>query len=467
MQFFPADAMTVASRRQGRRLAYWNAGLWALGNGLASTLLVVYLALELGAPGLGVGVGLILAAPNLAGVLRLATPSLVRRLGDRKRFCAGGFAASAAVLAALPWLASPQRFGSPRESLAALVAIWCAYHLLQYVATIALWSWLADLVHVRVRGRFIGRRDRWMVLGQAAGMFAAAIYAWGRHSLHPAEPRLAAYVALALLGAGFMLAAIVPLMKMPRAGHDAFTRGTPGAHGNGQVRPVRSLSHGRGSDLPRGSVFLAPFRDRAFRRLLVFGCWFSLANGITQSADRIYPERALGFGLGIMLALMTGMRLGQFLIGPTMGRLADRLGNRPVMLVSLLVVAQGPLFYLLAGPSRPWWIGAAWFAWIAYAGLNVCLPNLMLKLAPAAANTPHIAAYYTVTGLCYAASTIAGGALYDRLRLVVVELPGMGAWDYFACLFLAGWIVRMLGAVILLGVTEPKPRFSYREGAKT
>ena len=35
---------------------------------------------------------------------------------------------------------------------------------------------------------------------------------------------------------------------------------------------------------------LAPFRDRNFLRLLVFGCTFSLFNGITNSAHYLYPQ---------------------------------------------------------------------------------------------------------------------------------------------------------------------------------
>jgi hypothetical protein len=46
--------------------------------------------------------------------------------------------------------------------------------------------------------------------------------------------------------------------------------------------------------------------------------------------------------------------------------------------VCLLLVATGPLFYLAATPEDWWWIVGAWVVWIAYAGLNVCLPNLLL-----------------------------------------------------------------------------------------
>jgi len=39
------------------------------------------------------------------------------------------------------------------------------------------------------------------------------------------------------------------------------------------------------------------------------------------------------------------------------------------------------LFYFLSTPQQPWWFIGASLLWIAYAGLNVGLPNLMLKLS--------------------------------------------------------------------------------------
>src|SRR3990172_4063022 len=116
----PPYPLPIVARRRGRRMAYWNGALWALGNGLASTPLVVYLALELDAPALGLGTGLILAAPSLVGVLRMAAPALVERSGSRKKFCLRAFVVSLLLLALLPFLAAPGRLASPVASLATL-----------------------------------------------------------------------------------------------------------------------------------------------------------------------------------------------------------------------------------------------------------------------------------------------------------------------------------------------------------
>ena len=72
-----------------------------------------------------------------------------------------------------------------------------------------------------------------------------------------------------------------------------------------------------------------------------------------------------------------------------------------------------------------------------------------------ASNTPYIAAYFTVTGLCYAANTILGGWLFDRYGKSSFEFFG-GTLDYNQWIFLIGWAARCLGILALLLVIEPR-----------
>jgi Na+/melibiose symporter-like transporter len=139
-------------------------------------------------------------------------------------------------------------------------------------------------------------------------------------------------VITATLGGCLMVAALLPLARIPRVAKSRTVR---------EGATLRSM--------------LAPFRDSRFLRLVLFGCWFSLSNGLTQSAQFSYPKQVLGIILFAMLAIETGMRLGQLTVSPWLGRLADRLGNRPVMLGCLLLTAQGPLFYFFSTPGQRWW----------------------------------------------------------------------------------------------------------------
>src|SRR5262245_31533858 len=90
----------AATVRRAMRFANANAALWAIGNGLVSTTLVIYLSNDLGAT--GVAVSLILAAPRFAGLLRLGVPALIRRLANRKAVCVAAYLASTIVLSIVP-----------------------------------------------------------------------------------------------------------------------------------------------------------------------------------------------------------------------------------------------------------------------------------------------------------------------------------------------------------------------------
>ena len=425
--------LAVFHRRRAMQMAYWNGALWSIGNGLASSLLILYLAMELDVPGIGLGIGLILAAPQLAGLLRLGAPALIGRLASRKQFCLAAYLCSGLVIATLPMAAAPGRLPTAAASLTVMVTLWCLYQLLEYLGTVALWSWLADLAPQAVRGRFLGRRERWMAAGQAAAMLSSGLFVWGWQETRPDTPRWIGYAIPAMLGAAFIVAAVVPLALMPNVvGHQA-------------KRENVSLR-----------AMWAPLTDSRLLRLLAFRCWISLFNGVIQSPQSLFPNRVLGIRLFTMLALKVGLRLGQWTVSPRLGRLVDRLGNRPVLVVSLLVVAQGPLFYFLASPQRPWWIIGAWMCWIAWAGLNIGLPNLMLKIAPIESNTPYIATWFAVADLCHGLSTILGGVLFDKYRNTV--FPGLGVvLDYYHAAFLFGWITWSLGVIVLLWLVHEGP----------
>jgi len=426
-----ANRLTVAQRRRAMRLAYANAALWAIGDGLASTLLIIYLASHYGAGGLAIS--LIIAAPRLVGTLRLAAPWMIAWIGDRGRFSVGMYALGAAVLLALPPLTAPGVLPNRRLALAVLVGMWSLYHLLEYLGTASLWSLLGDVAPARIRGRFIGRRERWLLSGRIAGMLAAGSFAWlwnGRLAapLGAEQQRWAGYQIPACIGAVLMLAAVIPLMRLP---YVPLTR-PPGRFSLAEL--------------------FAPLASRPFRRLMWYGCWFGLFNGITQTTQRKYAIDVLGLSLLLSQAMRAGMRLGQIALSPTVGRWIDRSGHRGVMIASQLLVAAGLLFFVSATPEQWWWVIGAWVYWTAYVGLNVGLPNLMLKASPDADFSSAASVYFALTGLCFAASAIASGVLWD----VISTMPS----PPFAWVFVGGWLARSLGVVFLLLLIEPVVRRS-------
>src|SRR5690242_13365351 len=128
-----SDQLADYDIRRSMALANANAALWAIGNGLVATQLVIYLAADLGATGLAIS--MILAAPRFAGLLRLGVPALMARLGSRKSLCITSYILSAAMLCVVPAATIVQSDHSAAAGIAALVAAWCCYHVTEYAGT--------------------------------------------------------------------------------------------------------------------------------------------------------------------------------------------------------------------------------------------------------------------------------------------------------------------------------------------
>jgi MFS family permease len=292
---------------------------------------------------------------------------------------------------------------------------------------VALWSWIGDLVPRQIRGRFCGHRERWLVGGRIAGIAftvaLASIWGW----LAPSSPRVYPLAVSAACGAVFMLLAVVPLVYMP--GVEFLPSAVPRTPWRAVVRAMSR---------------------RPYRQLVLYSCGLSFVNGITQAAQGTYSPRILKISYQGIQTITATMRAGQMAIAPTMGRWCDAFGSRPVMIASQLVVATGPLFLFMATRERWWWLIGAYIAWIAYAGLNVGLDNLKLKLAPADNNIPYLAAYYTVSDFVFGMSVLVAGWVFDRL-----EDRGFAILNIYAGTFLVGWLGRTLVAALLAPIEEP------------
>lgn len=438
--------LSVATRRRALRLGYVNGVLWSVGNGLTSGTLITYLALQLGAS--GAALSLLFAAQSLIGLLRLVTPVMIGLLGGVKATCLKASLISYLLLTVGLPAVTLAGFVSRPATLSALIALICVHQLLEYIGAVALWSWLGALVPQAVRGRYFARRNLWQLAFLAPTLLGSGRFVDHWKTTHEGDPEqiLVGYIAPATIGGVLLLASLVPLWWMPDVA-------TAKRRGGNLREATRSM--------------LAPVFDARFRRLLIYRGWFSFFNGITQAAQNVFTNRVLSMPLLTMQWLQLGTRVGQMSLSPAVGRASDRYGNRPVLELSQAIVALGLLFYALATPTARWWIIGAWTLWSAYVGINVCLNNLMLRLAPPAENAGFIALCEAVGGLTFGLSTITGGLLLDTMQANKATLTlGPVTLDHFAILFVAGAILRAAGVFWLARIDEPGAR-RWREIRKS
>ncbi len=234
-----------------------------------------------------------------------------------------------------------------------------------------------------------------------------------------------------------MLLALLPLLFLPRCSPRCLPQGQ-------RVEPT--------SWKDSWQATLTAMADPAYRRLLAYSCWLAMANGLTSAAQSMYPARVLGFSYHQVAGMKSALFAGQSLVAPVMGSWIDRWGARPVMVVGQLLVATGPLFFYLATPEYRWWVAGAFLAWIAYASLNVGLDSLKLQLAPTGNNAPHLAVYYAVSGLASGLTLVIAGTYWGHL-----DAGGPESLRLYATLFLAGWVARSLGTLLIWRIPDRSP----------
>ncbi len=424
------------ARRRALVLGYYNGVLWSMGNGLTSGALLVFLARDLGATGLALS--LVLAAPTALGALQLVAPRWMAQRGTARRACLESLALSYVLLAIVPLALAAAESPGP-WLLRACIGLICAHQLLEAVGTVALWSWLADLVPRRVRGRYFGRRQVYQLALLIPTLLISGWLVDRWNQAHP-ERRLVGYATATGIGASLLIASLFPLARIPA------------------TRRIVLEFTAAGDALRR---LLAPLSDARYRWLIAYACWLSLANGVTQVAQGVFPREVLGLQLLPLALARTGMRLGQMGMAAWAGPFSDRHGNRPTLILAQTLVACGPLCYLVAtfDPRHGlFWIVAAYLLWSAYAAINVCRPNLMLRLAPSTDNAPYFALLLACSSLTYAASTVLGGWWFDFLAQR--ETFVLGAWtvDHYQVQFTIGWIARLAAVLLLIPIAEPGAR---------
>lgn len=438
-----------------------NGILWAIGNALTTANFILFLGRDLGAAGLGLS--LLLALPNLAGILRLFAPWLTHVLGDSKRAYYQLSLLSYGLLLIGLQVIDHRAKDWDRAALVGLIGVIFVHQLLEYLGQVAQWSWYGALVPAEIRGRVFSRR-------QALQLACVIPTSWGMSYAvdwinTATNSKSWGYAAVHLVGCLCLLASALVLQRLP-SGKAGENEGRERQAGKPDLR---------GTSL---AECLAPFRDRAYWPFLLFRGWLSFANGISQSAQFLWTKDVLGFSLLTNNIFRTVMQVGQLGTSVALGGHFDRFGYRRALIVAQLMVTLGLGCYLLADPGIPgqhwltyFWIGLGWACWSAYAVHNVALPNLALKFAPPEQRAGYIAAYEALGSLLHAAATIGGGLMFDWL----VKPPTGAVSDNtiipkmaltIACLIMLclGVAARALAIPLAALIQEPPPQPSPQGG---
>lgn len=396
-------------------------------------------------------IGLLMTVTFLGPIWEPAGAFLAERLGRRRPLFLITFLLSRLgffFLAAIPLLAS--RGMAPQRGIVLVLAVVAITRFFNHLGNPSWWSWMADLVHERRRGRFFGCRT------QASSAVAAACVLLGLTALEFSGGMSNGWLlsGLFFLGAVFGVVDICLYFRI----HEPPLARKPGPSGFDYFLVC----------------FSEPFRNREFRRLLIgMGLWSFSANLVLPFLPLYQRGETLAghtLGLGVTWIFLACMNVIANIAGVLSSRLwarwTDRLGQERVLLLG-----AGYLFinlaYLVIQPS--WHVFAllplAFITGTLNAAWTVSNQQHLLRTAPKENRSFYISAHNCTNGLLMAAGPLIGGLLADRAPVLNWQWPGGLDCCYFhILLFLA--TIGGCGALVIL-LNGPRGAESAAEIAMT
>jgi len=351
----------------------------------------------------------------------LLTPLLAQRLHSRSMTILSGWLHALgwlALLIALPFL--------PRsESPLTLIVFGVTFSLVALSGAIngVAWNaWMQECIPVRLRGKYFGFRNRLLYLSLVVFMLAVSgLLAWLDGAL----------LAFQILFGSALIMRVVAVLAQQRmqtsvSGHPP----APEPPWQQQLRLVRS--------------------DVMFMRFILFAAVIGFASTLFGPFYAVFMLEELHLSAArINLLLLLGV-LGAAISFPAWGRLLDRFGNVPVMIVSLVSWQLFNALFVLVHPGNTWLLYVIHSAGgIFSAGYGIGLFGLLLKLSPGGARTMGMALFVSLSSLTAALGPITGGYL-----LTAAQANGFSAIEAYHAAFVVTPILFFLCCLLLRRVRE-------------
>ncbi|HEY9897131.1 MAG TPA: MFS transporter, partial [Candidatus Sericytochromatia bacterium] len=375
-------------------------------------------------------VGLLSSIPMLANLIQPLGAFLGNRTTSRHRYCLWVYVPSRLIwlLLAAGIVFSSWHGGNAQQLVRWTLATVCMTHFIGALGGASWLSWLASLVPRRLRGRYFGIRNSIASLTNLLSVpllgFAVSTFPGGSVRGFGVVLLLGIVAGIISLGFQFFMVDINPQRQQGGIWGTEEKKGTREL-GNTEAEEER----GEAESTESITQTLAPIpltpdhspllflKDKNFLFfLLYFSAWMFAVN-LSAPFFNLYMLDNLAIDVS-WVTVYNSLQAGAMMVMLVLwGRLADRVGNRPILLAVGILVAITPLLWLGTGTnSLSLWLwlpllhivaGATW------AAIDLCSNNLQLSVAPVQQQATYFAIAAAIAGISGAAGTTVGGFLAE------------------------------------------------------
>ncbi|MBI2084372.1 MAG: MFS transporter [Candidatus Aenigmarchaeota archaeon] len=399
----------------------------AIMGSLTSGVFLVGFALLLGAS--PVQIGILSSLPFFASVAQLIGSYFIESGASRKFITVAG--ASAARLLWVLIILVPLLMFQTKYAVWMVMALYALSNIFSSTSSVAWLSWTSDIVPRKFLGRFFSKRN--IYLGAAsilAGLLGGIFLDFWKINYPP----LTGFVVLYAIAIFFGLVStffLIVIKDVPQVKHKV--------------------------DLGRfGDLIKKPYKDRNFRKLVRFGLFWGFSIGIAAPFFIVYMLNVLGLDYLVVASLEALFVLSGLVSLRMWGRVVDRYGAKPVLIICSFLVALYPLFfifisradYLLLFPINL----ASGMAW---AGVDFTTTQMVLRVSPKENKSVYLSSFAVAAGLAFAVAAIVGGVVASS---VVNASYSIGVTTLYGLhiLFFIALLLRLWSGTLVRGIYEPR-----------
>jgi MFS family permease len=428
------DRLTPAETRRALLVAALAWGVFgsAWASMVSGAVFVSFVREKLGAP--MVMYGLFSSLPFLGVLAQLPGAWWVERFGRRRALFLATNSANRMVwflVAALPWVIPADH---PGARLVVLLGLMMVGSALGHAGTPAFFSWFADMIPERVRGRYLGRRAA-LATTTAVVVSAAMSHLIDRNDSFPVFTVI------------FCAAGVVGLVDI-----ELFLL----------VREPRMAAREKPWRL--WSVILEPLGSRPFRGYLLYALSEAFMFGFAGAFFWLMGLEGLKIGkfwsnLYVMVLPMVFTAVAL----PLWGNVTDRFGSRPLVTLGTLMSVVFPVCWILARPGQYHMLlgAAAVIGGLFGAAIQVGDMNMVFALTPRETRSAYLAVLSLASSLGWAVAPALGAVVARELQSVHVGLWGLrlGNLHFVMLISLA---LRLLHAALVIPRLPDKQAKSTR-----
>ncbi|MBD2505838.1 MFS transporter [Nostoc muscorum FACHB-395] len=320
-------------------------------------------------------------------------------------------------------------------------------NLLGGLGTASWLSWVAMIVPRRLRGRYFGTRNSAANLTNlvCVPMAGLAVSHWYGGTLQGYGVILLISIVLGIAGLGCQY---FQVDMNPRSQNSYYGNSTQTSEIQPEVAKDESSEVTQSIHPLQNQLTNSVWKNSNFLRFLLYFSFWNLAVNLSAPFFNLYMLDTLDLDVSyvtIYNSLQAGATLLMLILW---GKLADKIGNRPILICIGILVAATPLLWLGIGANRfDIWLWLPLLHILAggtWAAIDLCSNNIQLAIAPIKNQSIYFAIAAAVAG--------GSGALGATIGSFIVQFAQFGG---LVGLFALSSLFRLAALVPLVFVKEP------------